>query len=353
MGLTWPLVCVLLVALLQFSIGLSLTMSSKVAILQNKGGGHGEIGYALTKQLLASGSSVTIFQDSSYKKTQQPFKCYDELTSKGAKVEEVKLSDTAAVSAALTAGKFNVIVDNNFKDVEAVKAFAAAGADKYIYISSGGMYTGDAPADGKGYAEACCKVKDDNDCRKVEVALLNDSAMKDKTTIFRPQYIYGSNTNKRGNIDYFTDRISRGIPVPMQGDGEQLVALTHVDDVASLLAAACSSKETGIFNAGTDKFISYKGLCEAIAAKLGKSSSLRYFPYSAKGVSKDLPKPSFPFRPSTFVLNPAKSKAAFNWSIKHDVAQDLEAWVAQYSQAGLDKKEFVEDEAVVALMAGP
>lgn len=322
----------------------------RVAVLQNKGGGHGELGYALGRAAPA-GAELVIFQDSAYKAKQAPFSSYGEL--KAVKVQEIKLSDTSAVVAELSAGKFDVIIDNNSKDPAAVSSFcdvaSSTGARKFVYVSSGGMYTGDAPADGSGYAEACCKVKEDNECRTVEVALFNGK-MKDKAVSFRPQYIYGDKTNKRGNIDFFVDRIARGVPVPMPGDGSQLVALTHAEDVARLLwagAQGSAPEQSGIFNAGTDKFVSYAGLCDLIGKKLGKP--VTYFKYNPKELSKDLPKPGFPYRPSTFVLNPAKAKAAFGWSVAHDISSDVSGWVDQYLALGLDAKEFAEDAAIAAL----
>ena len=46
-----------------------------------------------------------------------------------------------------------------------------------------------------------------------------------------------------------------------------MVALSHVDDVTAIIAAAIGNANAykQAFNCGTDKFISYKGLCEAIA----------------------------------------------------------------------------------------
>jgi len=332
----------------------SMAAPSRLVIVQNKGGGHGEIGYSLAKLVSSSAKAteVVLLQDASYKPKAEPFCQYPELVSKGVKIQEVKVSDNAALVAALSGMKFDVLIDNNSKDPLAAKALADAasssGATKYIYISSGGMYTGDAPADGLGYMEACCKVKEDNDCRKVEVAL-DDSAMKGRNLSFRPQYIYGKNTNKRGNIDYFIDRIVRGLPVPMPGDGSQKVALTHVEDVVTLLWAASCSAETGVFNAGTDKFITYAGLCEKIGQKLGKI--VKFLPYDPKKVNKDLPKPGFPYRPSSFCLNPAKAKAAFKWSIANDISNDIEAWVDQYLALKLGEKEFAEDAAILSLTA--
>lgn len=54
-------------------------------------------------------------------------------------------------------------------------------------------------------------------------------------TFLRPQYIYGPNANKR-YLDFFIGRAARKLPIPLPLHGEQLVCLTHVEDVASLIA---------------------------------------------------------------------------------------------------------------------
>lgn len=60
---------------------------------------------------------------------------------------------------------------------------------------------------------------------------------------FRPQYIYGPLTNKRDYLDWFFDRVVHGlefVPLPLHGD--QLVALTHAEDVASMLASVVGNE---------------------------------------------------------------------------------------------------------------
>lgn len=95
-----------------------------ICILQNKGGGHGEIGFALARRLCPTSSAsagatkVTIVQDSSYKKSAQPFSAYPSLSSPHVTVVEAALSDTAAVGALLAAGGFTSVVDNNYKSVQ-------------------------------------------------------------------------------------------------------------------------------------------------------------------------------------------------------------------------------------------
>ena len=81
--------------------GFSAISGKKVAILQSKGGGHGEIGFALAKALLGS-NEVTILQDPAAKKETQPFCQYDtDLIAKGVKVEDCDLSNADAVCGAL------------------------------------------------------------------------------------------------------------------------------------------------------------------------------------------------------------------------------------------------------------
>lgn len=322
--------------------GFSAISGKKVAILQSKGGGHGEIGFALAKALLGS-NEVTILQDPAAKKETQPFCQYDtDLIAKGVKVEDCDLSNADAVCGALP-GDWDVVIDNNNKDADFAEKLASGVSTKQLfYVSSGGMYK-ECPEGGA--VEASTPVKDDNACRQVEVAL-QGSAVADKVTIFRPQYIYGDNTNKRSNVDWFVDRISRDMPVPMPGDGSQLIALSHVDDVAALMCAAIG-KEGGVYNCGTDKFVSYKQVCEQVASALGKTAKVES--YDPKALDKELGKPSFPFRPTTFTVNPSKAKSTLGWAgATHTLEGDLAMWVQQYKDAGLDKKEIVEDAAVSA-----
>lgn len=59
-----------------------------------------------------------------------------------------------------------------------------------------------------------------------------------------PQYIYGPLTNKRDYLDWFFDRAVHDlemIPIPLHGD--QLVAITHAEDVASMLVSVVGNEE--------------------------------------------------------------------------------------------------------------
>ena len=57
-------------------------------------------------------------------------------------------------------------------------------------------------------------------------------------TVIQPLYIYGPYSAK-DYMAYFLDRLLRNRPVPIPAPGIQLVSLTHVEDIASLMAKAC------------------------------------------------------------------------------------------------------------------
>jgi nucleoside-diphosphate-sugar epimerase len=177
--------------------------------------GHGEVGFSLAKNLLKENHKVVILQDTAADMESQPFCEYSSLT--GVEVVTLKLKDIEELNKYLNDKKYDAVIDNNSKDVAQATAITTAvksygSSSQYIYISSGGMYKGDMPEG--GYMEACCSTKDDNECRIIEKYLESQDM---PWTSFRPQYIYGDNTNKRINVDWFVDRIVRERTVPMPG----------------------------------------------------------------------------------------------------------------------------------------
>ncbi len=315
------------------------TNAYSVCIVQNKGGGHGELGFHLAKDLIKNGKAndITILQDTAAKMSSQPFCEYTSLTN--VNIIPCDLSDTTAVESALNGKSYKYMIDNFSKDISTVETLLKCSED-YLYVSSGGMYIGDCPSTGHTESD---DVKSDNACRVIEEYLSSDASGTVPFSSFRPQYIYGTNTNKRGNLDYFYDRISRDIPVPIPGDGTQLIALTNAADVAagitSVIESNASSKDGSIFNLGTDKFISYNDLVDEVAKSLGKSSAEKAY-YDPKSLDF---KPAFPFRPKTFTVDPSKLKATTGWSIASDLVSDLNnVWVKQYMDGGFASKDLSE-----------
>ena len=327
----------MLTIIILFAIVLSINAYS-VCIVQNKGGGHGELGFHLAKDLINKKvNDITILQDTAAKMSSQPFCEYNTLTN--VNIIPCDLSDTNAIETALNNKSFKYMIDNFSKEINTVKTLLKCSED-YLYVSSGGMYKGDCPLTGHTESD---DVKNDNACRIIEEYLSSDASGTIPFSSFRPQYIYGTNTNKRGNLDYFYDRISRDIPVPIPDNGNQLIALTNAVDVASgitsVIECNASSKDGSIFNLGTDKFISYNDLVDEVGRSLGKSSVEKVY-YDPNSLDF---KPAFPFRPKTFTVDPSKLKTTTGWSVKSDLISDLNnIWVKQYIEAGLASKDISE-----------
>ena len=89
-------------------------LSGKVLIVQNKGGGHGTIGYQLCKEIkaIAPNVEIAILQDKcNYAKP--PFSSYKELESLGVSIIEAKLSsETVTLPDVINQFQPTYVVDN-------------------------------------------------------------------------------------------------------------------------------------------------------------------------------------------------------------------------------------------------
>ena len=131
-------------------------------IIQNKGGGHGEIGYHLALQLVKEkGMEVTVLHEGP-NQGKPPHNAYGDLDAAGVKVIWCDdLKDSAACLGELGGASFGAVVDNWSKSPEDIAPYADAatawGVTHYAYVSSAGMYT---PAKGEfGAITETCAVK--------------------------------------------------------------------------------------------------------------------------------------------------------------------------------------------------
>jgi len=319
---------------------LSLSMDAAL-ILQNKGGGHGEIGFHMAKQLKGKGLDVVLMQDAAAKMDKNPFNAYSEL---GVEVVTADLANREEVQSKVAGKSFTHVFDNFAKDVSTCTLGEVAkntwGVKSYVYVSSGGMYEASNPQPMRedGATKATGQ-------RSVEEHL---EGLGLPWTSFRPQYIYGPKTNKRDYLDWFIDRIVRGRACPLPGDGKQLASITNCEDVAAMMTAVVGREGAAagqVFNCGTDELISYEDLCTMVAKVAAKEAkTLTYDPKKF-----DLPKGAFPFRPTEFAVSPAKAKDVLEWSPKHKLAEDLPWYYQQYVDAGLDTKDlsFEADDMII------
>lgn len=144
--------------------------------------------------------------------------------------------------------------------------------------------------------------------------------------------------------DYFFDRLVRDLPIPIPGDGTQLVSLSNSKDVASLLAAPLGQEaaavEKGIFNCGTDQLLSYNDVAKLCASVIGKDATIEHYEADLFG------KTTFPFRDTNFYVDPSLAKQVLGWpGAGNELKSDLEWYYEHYkARSGPDKKmSFIKD----------
>jgi nucleoside-diphosphate-sugar epimerase len=294
---------------------------SAALIVQNKGGGHGELGYHIAKTLESQYAnmitSVTLLQDSACKDSAEPFKSYA-TDLPNVKVIKAPLGDESMTSESLATylqnARFDYVWDNASKGPtgagKALCDLAKAWDPKlFCYVSSAGMYT---PADdGPFPMPETTPIKVSAGQAQFEQYALSLGL---PLVSFRPQYIYGPKANKFDYLDWFFDRLVRNLPLPIPGDGQQLVSLTHAEDVASLLCSPLNNEAAAIqqryFNCGTDRMWSYDMVAFNCAAAAGiPIDQVRIEHYDHKLFGKA----NFPFRMTSFYVSPDMAKEKLGW----------------------------------------
>lgn len=320
--------------------------AASALIVQNKGGGHGEIGYHLALTLAKEkGLKVTMIGDSAAKTDKPPFNSYADLEAAGVTIQWADLAAGGITGALASVAPCDFVFDNqNVCPTDVQKAVAAWNPKAYAYVSSGGMYKPVA----EGPLLEVGEVKEDNKQlgieRSAQAAGLAWSA-------FRPQYIYGPKTNKRDYIDWFLDRIVRDLPVPLPADGSLTTTLTNAQDVASMMARVVdkpSEAKGKVFNCASDVRISHLELVELIAKTVGKDPEAVkrtvkfYDPAQFKGV--DLPKKGkFPFRETHFGVGVGWAKVILDWAPKCNLEDDLKWYFEEYKRLGKDQGDVGRD----------
>jgi UDP-glucose 4-epimerase len=102
--------------------------------------------------------------------------------------------------------------------------------------------------------------------------------------IFRPHNVYGERQNigdrYRNVVGIFMNQILRGEPLTIFGDGTQVRAFTHIDDVAPIIAESVEVPEAigQIFNVGSDTPHTVNQLAQIVANAMGVECRIAYEP---------------------------------------------------------------------------
>jgi nucleoside-diphosphate-sugar epimerase len=336
----------------------SSSLNAAALIVQNKGGGHGELGYQLAKVLQGNDKidSITILQDDACKETAEPFKSYSsdlpEVTVVKAPLSDDSMTADSLQSLLGVDKTFDYVWDNASKSPEgAGKAVCdAAKAWKvklFCYVSSAGIYL--PSADGPfPMPEETTPVKESAGQYLLEQYAADIGL---PLVTFRPQYIYGPKSNKFDYLDWFFDRLVRDLTLPIPADGTQKVSLTNAEDVAALLASALSNEaaaiEQRVFNCGTDQLHSYDEVAYMCAQAAGISKDdVKIYHYDHKGLGKG----TFPFRMTDFYVAPDLAKSKLGYATTKRLQEDLAWYFEDYKARGGPDKDisFAKDQEIVA-----
>ncbi|MCI0548083.1 MAG: NAD-dependent epimerase/dehydratase family protein [Candidatus Rokubacteria bacterium] len=112
-------------------------------------------------------------------------------------------------------------------------------------------------------------------------------------TIVRPTHVYGP-LNTRHNETFFMDRIWRGRPVLVPGDGGWLRQFGHVEDLADAMAAMLGDGRTAgqAYNVMGEEAITQVGFVELIAEVMERPVELRHVD-PARIAALERPRPVF------------------------------------------------------------
>ncbi|XP_058077699.1 chloroplast stem-loop binding protein of 41 kDa a, chloroplastic [Magnolia sinica] len=318
-----------------FSFRVTASAKKKVLIVNTNSGGHAIIGFYFAKELLGSGHDVTVLtvgDETSDKMKKPPFSRFSELVSAGG---QTIWGDPAEVGKVVQGAAFDVVLDNNGKDLDTVRPVADwaknAGAEQFLYISSAGIYK---PADEPPHVEGDV-VK--ADASHVGVEKYIEELSFSSWAVFRPQYMIGSGNNKDCE-EWFFDRIVRDRPVPIPGSGMQLTNISHSRDLSSMLALAVEKPgdaSGNIFNCVSDRAVTLDGFAKLCAQAAGRPVKIIHYDPKAVGIDA---KKAFPFRIMHFYAEPRAAKEILGWSSTTNLPTDLKERFDEYVKIGRDKK---------------
>lgn len=323
-------------------------MLANVLIVNSKGGGHGHIGLHLARSLLQHGNTVHIHQIGD-ETSSTPIQQYPSLTETYPITFSVAYGNVPESYPTL----YQAIYDNNAKSLDdiapAIEASKASGAQLF-YVSSAGAYKYDSNVAPHLESDAASgpTIDVENAIRSAGVSSAN----------FRPIYIIGPHTSKREYIDFFFDRIVRGRPVPLPGNGEELTSISDVRDIAELLTSALGKPlKDELFNCTNTRAITFNAMVQLCAQACGReATTFLYDPVEiANSIEGFKVKKAFPFRPRHFFADPGHAQNVLGWKPKvagsaEGIAASIKECYDEYVSLGLDKVDvdFSLDDKIMA-----
>ncbi|CEJ48038.1 NAD-dependent epimerase/dehydratase family protein [Umezakia ovalisporum] len=259
-------------------------------------------------------------------------------------------TDATQLKEKLSSERFDVIFDNNGRELSDTKPLAEIFQDKvqhFVYMSSAGVYL---KSDQLPHIEGDAVDPKSRHLGKYETeAYLTQHNLP--FTSIRPTYIYGP-LNYNDLESWFFDRILRDRPIPIPGNGLHITQLGHVKDLATAMSKVIGNEQAigQIYNVSGDRFVTFDGLARACAVACGKSPEVvKIVHYDPKKFDFGKGK-AFPMRVQHFFASVNKAMTELAWQPEYDLVSGLaNSLENDYLPSGRDQAEvdFSMDEQIL------
>lgn len=303
-------------------------------------GGTRFIGVYLTRQLVAQGHEVVLFN-----RGKKPAPVAGLQTIIGDR------TDADTLKSKLVGESFDAIFDNNGREQSDTQPLVELFGDKvkhFVYVSSAGVYL---KSDQMPHIEGDAVDPNSRHKGKFETEAYLQAQGVPFTSV-RPVYIYGPQ-NYNPLESWFFHRIVRGRPVPIPGNGMHLTQLGHVQDLAEAMVAILGNDTAigQIYNISGEKAVTFDGLARACAQAAGQDpADLKIVHYDPKAFDFGKAK-AFPMRVQHFFTAIDKAQAELGWTPKFDLVNGLkDSFHHDYLATGGDQAEvdFSRDDQILA-----
>jgi nucleoside-diphosphate-sugar epimerase len=162
-------------------------------------------------------------------------------------------------------------------------------------------------------------------------------------TVVRPTHVYGP-LNTRNNETFFFDRLLRGRPILVPGDGGWLRQFGHVEDLADAMAAMLGDRRAfgQAYHVTGEEAVTQIGFVDLIAEVVKRPATFVYAPKAPFGQNLAYD--------CHAVYTTAKIRRQLGLRPRYTLASGLAQTFEWYVREGLDRREldFAQDDALLA-----
>ena len=164
----------------------------------------------------------------------------------------------------------DVFAVNAGEVVRAVDYARRAGAKRFIFTSTGGVYRpSPAPLREEDPTGSTGELGFYVTTKLCAESVLMDYAKHLDVTILRPFFIYGAGQKRDMLMPRLADRIRKGEPVMLQGEDGLAANPVHASDAAQAVAAALGLSGSHVVNVAGPEVLSLRAIAETIGQRLG------------------------------------------------------------------------------------